>query len=392
MYNIQHLRHTQFPNSANYIYFNHASISPLPTRSKEKMVVAIEKLAENPSNFWMTDGMEALAALKQEVMALIHAGAEQEIVPVTTTAAAINAIAQSIAWRPRDNLLFCEVEFPANAYPWMSLQRDGVEVRQVPAVNGGLTMEALRPLVDKNTRLIAASAIQFFSGHRSDLATIGAFCRERGILFVVDAIQAIGHMPIDVQTMNIDVLATGGQKSLLAPPGIGFMYVRDAVAETLNPRIIGGNATKDFLHWLAYDLTLLPGAQRFSMGTGNLVGLIGMLESVRFLQELGIAQIDTHTQGLTAVASHHLTQLGYHVITPTQPQQYGPITTFATGLSLEKTDALVNYLKEQQINVVKHLDAPGNPYIRLSFHCYNTIEEIEKFMTILQNGRETVGA
>jgi cysteine desulfurase / selenocysteine lyase len=116
------------------------------------------------------------------------------------------------------------MEFPSNAFPWMTLPSPGVEARIVPA-DGGLTLETLIPYVDERTRVVAASAIQFFTGHRTNLAAIGAFCRQRGILFVVDAIQAIGHMALDVQRMKIDVLASGGQKSLLSLPGIGLLYV-----------------------------------------------------------------------------------------------------------------------------------------------------------------------
>src|SRR5690606_2795067 len=129
---------------------------------------------------------------------------------------------------------------------------------------------------DGRTRAVAASAIQFFSGHRTDLAAIGDFCRQRNILFIVDAIQAIGHMKFDVQAMGIDVLATGGMKSLLALPGVGFLYVREELAEQMRPRLIHGNSTVDYLHWLDYDTTPAPGAARFAAGTPNVIGIMSM--------------------------------------------------------------------------------------------------------------------
>jgi selenocysteine lyase/cysteine desulfurase len=294
-----------------------------------------------------------------------------------------------VAWQPGDNVLFCEVEFPSNAYPWMSLERDGVEVRQVPASAGGLTLPALEPLVDERTRLIAASAIQFFSGHRTDLATIGAFCRERGILFVVDAIQAIGHMAFDVQAMNIDVLASGGQKSLMAVPGIGFMYIRAPICQTLKPRFVGGNATVDYMHWLDYDMTFLPGAQRFAIGTPNLPGIFSVCASLSLLRELGVDNIDRHTSRLAAQAIDVLSGMGYEVIT--SRQAHGPIVTFKSGLSHQATDALVEQLQQRRVTLVKHLDAAGTPHVRLSFHCYNTTEEIEQFMQILDEARSEIG-
>lgn len=389
MYDLNTLRQTEFPLSAHHLFFNHASISPLPTRTKKKMQWVIEKLAQQPLNFWRDEGMRMDEAFKRELAEYVNAASAQEIVPITTTSAGINALAQAVPWQPGDNLLFCEIEFPSNAYPWMSLERDGVEARRVPAVHGGLTLDALEPLVDERTRLVAASAIQFFTGHRTDLAAIGAFCHERDILFVVDVIQAIGHMKIDVQAMNIDALASGGQKSLLASPGTGFMYVRQDVAESMQPRIIGPNATVDYLHWLAYDLTPAAGAQRFQAGTPNLPGMFAVLESLTLLRELGVAQIDQHTCGLTAEAMEGLIGMGYQVITPVSSAERGPIVTFATGLSNEKTNELVNWLREKSVSVVKHLSPEGEPHIRLSFHCYNTREEIQQFLGTLKEWRQS---
>jgi selenocysteine lyase/cysteine desulfurase len=189
-------------------------------------------------------------------------------------------------------------------------------------------------------------------------------------------------MPIDVQAMYIDALACGGQKSLLAMPGQGFLYVRQEVAEQMQPRFIGSNATMDFLHWLKYDLTPALAAQRFNAGTANIPGIIAVVESLGLLQELGVDKIDAHTRELSDCMTAVLTNLDYHVISP-QPAQ-GPIVTFAVDMSSEGADALVARLAARQVYVVKHLDRDGRAYLRASFHCYNTVAEVEKFGEILQ--------
>jgi cysteine desulfurase / selenocysteine lyase len=381
MYDLQHLRETEFPLSNATIYLNHASISPLPQRTRRRMEWAVSRLADQPSHHFMHEGKPAMDSFAEEIAATIHAAQALEIVPITTTSAALSAIALAIDWQPGDNVIFCEVEFPANAFPWLSLTAEGVEVRVAPALQGGLTLTAVEPLVSHRTRLIAVSAIQFFTGHRTNLAALGAFCRNRGILFVVDAIQAIGHMKIDVQAMNIDVLATGGQKSLLAAPGTGFMYVREAVCDTMRPRIIGPNATVDYLHWLDYNMTPLPGAQRFSAGTPNLVGIFGAMESLALIRELGVEAIDHHTTLLASESMKLLAERGYELTTV--PGEHGPIVTFKSGLTVPATDALIAYLAENKVSVVKHLDRAGVPYVRLSFHCYNRIEEVYQLMALL---------
>ncbi len=389
MYDIETLRHTEFPISQEEIYFNHASISPIPRRTQERMKAAVDGLAHNPGRFWMNEGMAMYTTFQKELARYVNAELPQEIVPITTTGSALNAIAQSIQWQEGDNLIFCEYEFPANAYPWMSLERDGVQTRCVPAINGGLTLAGIASAVDERTRMVAVSAVQFFTGHRTDLAAIGRFCSERDLIFVVDAIQAIGHMPFDVQALGIDVLASGGQKSLLATPGTGFMYVRDSVAETLRPRTIAANATRDYLHWLSYDLTPLPGAQRFASGTPNLVGMFSVVESLSLLRELGVENIDQHVTALSRYAHERLTDRGYKVITPAD--RLGPIVTFRTGVDNEATDGLVKFLADHNISIVKHLDAHGTPHIRLSFHCYNITEEVDQFMDVLGQWKDARG-
>lgn len=383
MYNLQALREKEFPLSREVIYFNHASISPLPARTLQKMQWSTERLAEHPMMHFRQDGIMMFEVFNSTIARHINAAQSHEIVVMSNTALAINSVAQAIPWHAGDNVLFCDMEFPANAYPWMNLEPYGVEVRLVPSVSGGLTLDALSPLVDKNTRLVAASAIQFFSGHRTDLAQIGAFCREHGILFAVDAIQAAGHIPLDVQAMNIDILAAGGQKSLMGPPGVGFLYVRDAVCEAMRPRFVGPNATRDYLFWLDYDMTPLPGAARFMTGTTNVEGMFGLLESIHLLNELGMEQIDQHTSALSAEAIDLLAGMGYELVTGREA--HGPIVTFRSGLDSAETDALVERLNQHQISVVKHLDKNCVPHLRLSFHCYNTREELNQFAAILKD-------
>ena len=383
MYDIESLRREEFPASANLTYLNHAGISPLPQRTKREVQSAIERLSEDPNAFFGKYALPAFASLQESLARYINADSPSEIVYSTTTSAALNGVAQAIDWRPGDNILFCDQEFPSNAYPWMSLSRDGVESRRVPSENGGLTLRQVEAHADDRTRAVTVSAIQFFSGHRADLVAIGRFCRERNILFIVDAIQAIGHMAFDVQAMNIDILATGGMKSLLALPGAGFIYVRDKVSSKMNPRLIHGNSTADYLHWLDYDLTPQPGAARLSSGTTNVPGVLSIGASLSLLNELGPANIDTHTTALIHYAIDNLTNEGYEVVTSKDTS--GPIATFRSPFDSETTDRLIQFLSDRQVVVCKHLDAGISAYVRASVHCYNITADIDRLLEELRS-------
>jgi cysteine desulfurase/selenocysteine lyase len=380
-----------FPISQAITYLNHASISPLPLPVQQAMQAAVERLGSDPMSMFAPNDDDPLGNIfvkfAKAVAGLIHAAHLHEIIGVTSTSTGLNAVAQAIRWQPGDNIVFAGVEFPSNAYPWMALERFGVECRIVPPPYPGASVEAFEPLIDSRTRLIAASAVQFLTGHRADLAALGAFCRAHGILFAVDAIQSAGHIPIDVQAMQIDILAAGGQKSLMCAPGQGFLYVRDEVCQNMKPGIVGPNAVEGWEHWAKYDLTPSKGAQRFLMGTTNIPGMVAMIESIRFLQGLGLDHIDAWTQHLSQIAIEDVSARGYTAITP--EDQLGPIVTFRVGETGDQetaeaqANALLAHLTAHNVRVTKHWDVDRNPHVRISTHCYNTEEEVRRAGALL---------
>ncbi len=373
------LRADEFPLTETVTYLNHAGISPLPERSRRAAQYAVDRMAQNASKFFGTDGIPMLERFHHELKAYINAEHASDICPVQSNSLAFNLVAGAIDWHPGDNIIFCDVEFPANAYPWTALERQGVTCKIVAPQHGTLTVEAVDAVVDQNTRLVAVSSMQFFTGARADLAALGAYCRERGILFSVDAIQSIGHIPIDVQAMNIDILACGGQKSLMALTGIGFLYVRPEVADQMHPSFVGANNVEGWEHWLNYDMTPRKGALRFMTGTFNVPGIFTVVSSLSLINELGIHNIDAYT---TQLAGHFMDELdarGYEILTPRDPAHHGPIVTFKAAETSEATDQIVKYLADHETPTVKHLDAAGHSFLRLSLHCYNNQQDSARF-------------
>ncbi|MCC7210090.1 MAG: aminotransferase class V-fold PLP-dependent enzyme [Anaerolineae bacterium] len=380
-YDVQALREAEFPISRESVYMNHAGVSPVPRRSADAMRQVVEYLLMDPAAAFGASFMKTDHACRESFRALINAQSADEIVLVQSTSLALNYLATAIPWVSGQNVVLCDVEFPSNVYPWMKLAERGVETRIIPARDGGLTPDAVADAIDGQTRVVTVSAVQFFTGHRSDLAALGALCRERGILFVVDAIQAVGHMAIDVQGMNIAALASGGQKSLMGPPGQGFLYVRGDLIPDLSPAFLSAASVVDYLHWLQYKLTPLPGAARFNTGTPNIVGTAGLLASLSLLHELGVSNIDAYTTALAGYAVDSLRARGYEVITPAA---HGPIVTFRAAPDDATTSALVSGLAARRFFVVKHWDRQGNAYIRVSLHGYNTPDEIDRFLVALK--------
>jgi len=151
-----------------------------------------------------------------------YATSPEEIALAQNTAEGINIAAHAIPFQPGDNVIFCNMEYPANVYVWMNLERRGVEARIVPNREGGLALDDLEQYLDQRTRVMAVSSVEFLTGFRTDLKGMGELCRARGIYFVVDGIQSLGVIPPDVKECHIDMLSCGGPKWLLGPCGQGY--------------------------------------------------------------------------------------------------------------------------------------------------------------------------
>lgn len=355
------------------IFLNHAGMSPLADPVKAAMEGAVEMMARYGSGTYPRLMGPLFESLRAGLAALVNASPD-EIALVPNTSTGLNLIAQSLPFDPGSNLILCDVEFPANVYPWLNAARHkGVEIRIIPAQAGGLTLEALDAARDDHTQVVAVSAIQFFTGHRTPLEELGAYCAERGIWLIVDVIQAAGIIPLDMKAMGIHALAAGGQKALCGPPGQGFMAIRAELLERMQPIFVGAVSVDGWEHWLDYNMTPKPGADRFEFGTANIAGMAGLDAAVRMLLDLGIEHIDRWVTHLSDLAIDDLTARGFDVITPRGADQHANIVTFAWAGDAQ---AALHGLAERGIVMVAHQDSKGNPYLRLSSHCYNTQGEI----------------
>src|SRR5690606_27183993 len=165
-------------------YFNHAGISPLPRHVRQAMVDFLDALASSGSTTFHSVIEPRMVELPRRVAQLLNVQpGEGTFVPNTSTG--MYRMVPSLPLHEVDNIILCDVEFPANVYPWMNLRRKGVTTRLVPAVDGGLSLEAIEAARDERSRVVAVSAVQFFTGRREDLAAIGRYCAERGLWLVV---------------------------------------------------------------------------------------------------------------------------------------------------------------------------------------------------------------
>jgi len=371
-----------FPVTETYAYFDHASMAPMSVKVTDAMhgfVLVVQKSGPLSFPSWMKRVYEIRTAAAR----LINAQWSQ-IAFVANTSEGVSAIANGIAWQPGDNIVSCADEFPANIYPWMNLSKHGVALRLAPSNNGKVLTEDILDLINTRTRVVAISSVQYATGQRMDLTTIGKFCRERNVLFFVDAIQGLGALKMDVEADFIDALTANSHKFLLGPGGCGFLYISDAALKIVEPSVIGWlsveNPAEAFSPNLTYHLDrplhFHSGAMRFEGGSPNFPGIFGLGASLDTILEIGPDEIERHVIELTDHLCEGLSKRGYNVVSPRGDGEKSAIVCCTHNRHSSE------FLREHLIsNKVITTDRCGR--LRIAPHLYNTHEEIDQLLNAL---------
>lgn len=304
----------------------------------------------------------------------------------------------SLPWRSGDNVVVCEsLEHPANIFPWYGLSRRlGIAVKNVGHRNGLIPLEGILAQIDGATRVVAVSAVSFAPGFRSPVAELGAECRRRGVLLIVDGAQSIGVLDTDVKALNVDALAASTQKSLMGLYGMGFLYVRKQVAETLAPVFLSRfGVDLDGQHEAsagdAASYKLAPGARRFDVGNYNYPAILTVGASIELLLELGSKEVEAYVCGLARVFANGMADAGLSVFGG-RPGPLGThIVTVGKSLGFDHDSAA----DKEMSDLYAFLTANGvrlgirRDLLRFSFHIYNNQADIERTLDLVRQWTET---
>ena len=369
------LRREQFPVAERYTYLNHAALGPLPRRTAD----AVAELAADFRDRGVIAEAKWMPAVKRTrrlVADLLHVEPE-EIAFTKNTSQGLSIVAASLPWKPGDVIVTVKGEFPANVYPWLALQRAGVNVRFVQPRQGRILLPDLNAALD-GARMLAISWVQYSNGFRIDLAALSELCRRRGVLLCLDAIQGAGALPLDLRSAPVDFCAFGGHKWLLAPQGIGVLYVNKRVRDMLLPANTGwlGVAWHDYAAF-DYESPLVESAARYEEGTRSLVGIAGLEQSLSLLLEIGPDRIAQRLCTLTEHLAQRMLEHGYQMMTPLMPEhRSGILTVYHPQRSAHE---LWERLRAAQI-----VAAVREGGVRLSPHLYNTIDEMDAVLEALE--------
>ncbi|HET7791126.1 MAG TPA: aminotransferase class V-fold PLP-dependent enzyme [Gemmatimonadales bacterium] len=373
------LRTTEFPWTADTIYLNNASIGPIPERTRR----AIDEFtAKRTAPHLLPDrDLQAVLQAAREACARLLNAESGEIALATNTSYGLNLAATALPLKKGDVVLVSDREFPANVYPWLLLRERGVEVEMARVTAEGWPDEdhLVERLRDPRVRALAVSFVQFSNGFRADLGRLGAAARANGAYLVVDAIQGLGNSVLDVKETPVDILACGGQKWLLSPWGTGFVYVRKDLVTKLEPVVAGWMAfegTDDFSRLTEYNPTFRSDARRFEMVTLPFQDFYAMQVSLAMLLELGLRDVAEATHSMHEPVIKWAEERGVRVVSPRDDAHRSAIICVSPPKAVEAYHAV------KKAHIVCSLREGA---IRLSPHCYNTMEEIEKVVDVLDD-------
>jgi selenocysteine lyase/cysteine desulfurase len=358
-----------------WAYFDHAAVAPITSLCQQVMTEWAADVAEN-GEIHEPGWLRRVEEVRRDFGRLLNAD-PLDIAFIKNTSEGIGFIAEGYPWRHGDNMITAAEEYPSNIYPWMNLAGRGVEVRFVPSRGPRISVDDVRERMDSRTRLVSLSFVEFSSGFRNNLDSVGSLCRERGVHFFVDGIQGLGVLPFDVQRTPIDFMAADGHKWLLGPGGAGILFVRRELVDFLHATSVGWSSVVNYHDFTQIDFRLKSHAGRWESGTLNIAGILGLGASLRLLLDIGIPAI---TDRLTEVTDHLCDRAG----------SIG-LEVFSSRDAAEKSGIVSLLAPDRDLQQVKRRCRDAGIVInhragrlRVSPHCYNTIEEIEHLIEVLK--------
>ncbi len=280
----------------------------------------------------------------------------------------------------RNKIVMSDFEFPTIGQNMHAQELAGTKVEHVPASRDTvIPLDRLAESVDEATSLVAITYVCYRNGSKTDVEEVVKIAHDVGALVLLDAYQAVGAVPIDVRQLDVDFVVGGNLKYLLGSAGLGFLYCRADLLPSITPVQTGWFADDDIFKMDITDYSPSHTASKFEAGTPPIPSIYAGVAGMDLMNEIGIEATERHIGALTDYLIEELDRIGAKLVTPRDPSLRGPMIAVAS------TDeyALVDALKQESI-----LTSSRDGNIRLSWHCYNSLEDVDAVIAGLQRHPE----
>ncbi|MGA2737374.1 MAG: aminotransferase class V-fold PLP-dependent enzyme [Bryobacteraceae bacterium] len=317
--------------------------------------------------------MEAYEALRGAFARFINAQPD-EVAIVTSASAGINPIANALQFDGRNKVVMSEYEFPTMAHIWLAQRPRGAEVEFLDGVDNAIPTECYERAVDARTRIVPLTQVSFVNGFRPDVAAIAKIAHAQGALLFLDGYQDCGTRPVDVKALDVDFFVTGTLKYLLGPPGLGFLYVRRELIETLTPTITSWMAQRDVFAFNTRCLDPSPDARRFEGGSPPIPNIYLARPAIDLLAGIGMDNVAAQVERLTRAFLKGARDLRIDSKTP--PSSVGPLVV------LRAKDAALVLAKLAARGIAVSTRRDG---VRFAFHVYNSLQDVNVALTAVED-------
>ena len=381
-----------FPGTGHQVFLDAACVSLMPRQAADALAQLGQELLTCPARDASAHhiALDGTAESARREAARLVGARPQDIALVESTTHGLQAIAAAVPLEPGDTILIGDTEFLGLAVPWIGRSdSDGLHLHTIPNRQGRLLVEDFARAIDRHTRMILLSSVQWTNGYRADLAAFCDLARKHNILLVVDAIQQLGAISLDVGRTPVDFLVCGGHKWLNAPAGRGFLYIHPRLQERLQPPARGYlNIAAPAQGWAGYFATptipavrsydFIADARSFEIGgTANYPGNVVLGASLALINELGIVAIEEHIRRLTGLLIERLEALGATVVSPGALDERSGIITFTLGQGTTRDAHCLQQLLDRRILISQRYTS-GVGGLRVSVHFFNNEDDIRQ--------------
>ena len=360
-------------------FFNSAYFGASPYSAKQKVSRALQK--ELDPSFYNYNTWMGISDRVRETIARVVGCEADNITHSTSTSDIINTVAHGYNFEEGDVVAAIDKDYPSNILPWMRLVEKNSSVNfQLLELDQDIpTVKWLEKNLSPKTKIFNMSWVTFDTGKKMDILSIGRFCKERGILFIVDATQALGGMKISKEELAVvDVLACSSYKWILGPYGHAFGYFSDNALEKVDAStgnwVVSPNS-KVVYNLLDYTTDTLPGARKYDRGqASNFLAMACLEAALEFLDKVGLETIEKHNKKIRDYFLDNYPKDKYDVITS---REYMANIVCLKGKGLDPVE-LERELKHHNVDVSVR---QGN--VRLSFHIFNDEEQVNTLIRAL---------